>query len=112
MDTVWETSNDPSSLVSWFQDINGGQMKHLVAFSPLATAGEYTMPLEAIHRVMCHVVLNRLPSQALPEVWESLNDMAEFYSYEPSPRLMSDNTSRIEATIVESTERPTFTIDE
>ena len=87
-------------------------MMHLVAFSPLITAGEYMLPLDAMRRVMCHVVLNRLPGRALSEVWESLNEMAEFYSYEPLPRLITEKGQRVEAAIVETVQRPTFSIDE
>lgn len=70
------------------------------------------LPLDAIRRVMCHVVLNRLPDRALSEVWQSLNEMAEFYSYEPRPRLMAGKGQQVEAAIVETVQRPAFSIDE
>ena len=111
-DPEWETTDEPYSLVGWLQDIESGQLKHVVAFSPITTAGEYVLPLNAIRRVMCHLVLNRLPDRALPEVWESLNQMAEFYSYEPTRKLIAGEGQQLKAAIVGSRPRPVFTIDE
>ncbi len=70
------------------------------------------MPLDAIRRIMCHVVLGRLPDRALSEAWESLNDMEDFYSHEPAVPRIADQRKPVKAAIVNSIERPPISLDE
>lgn len=87
-------------------------MAHVVAFTPITTDAEYVLPIDAFWRVVCHVILSRLPDRALSEAWESLNEMLNFYLYESQPHLITDGDREIKATIVESVPRSAFNFDE
>jgi hypothetical protein len=61
--------------VGWKQDVPGAEFAHRVTTT--AEAAEYAPSI--VLRVLCHVLINCLPEEGLPELYETLNDFHTFY---------------------------------
>lgn len=74
---------------------DANQFDHVVAYPRhFETEGRWRVPRSFIPRMLCHVVVNRIPDEALPEFCETLGQMLEFYSPRPPvERLPHEETS-------------------
>lgn len=61
-------------------------------------------------RVACHLLMEFIPDRGLSELCESLAEMYEFYSFEPSTPLLPSHQS-IAGTVGQTYQRPEFQID-
>lgn len=61
--------------VGWSQVVPGAEFSHRVTTT--AQASEYTPTV--VLRVLCHVLINCLPEDALAELYESVVDLHDFY---------------------------------
>lgn len=61
--------------VGWKQDVPGAEFAHRVTTT--AEAAEYAPNI--VLRVLCHVLINCLPEEGLPGLYETLNDFHAFY---------------------------------
>ena len=66
---------DQTMSVGWSQVVPGAEFAHRVTTT--AQASEYAPSI--VLRVLCHVLVNCLPEESLPGVYESLTDFHEFY---------------------------------
>lgn len=64
-------------------------------------------------RVICHVLVDRLPNAALPELVESLGDMFRFYRDRLAhTAALAEPPRQVRARVAASYDRPTFQIEE
>ena len=101
------SSDDPAhALFQWHETTDAGRFVHQVLFQPhLETAGQWYMTV--LPRMACHVIVNRMPDEGLPELCQSLGQMLEFYaSRQPIERLARESPTK--AIVVAHEERPPF----
>ena len=61
--------------VGWKQVVPGAEFAHRVTTTTQASEDAPSIVL----RVLCHVLINCLPEEGLPELYESLTDLHDFY---------------------------------
>ena len=83
----------------------------LAAESTTGKGNEEMLLEEVCLRLMCHVLTNQLPSVAMPELFENLGDMYEFYRDREDfsdIRAFLPNVTLKDAKVIERTTRPVF----
>lgn len=66
----------------------------------------------ALARFVCHVLVDEVPERGLGELYESLNDMYQFYLEQPAqPQRALPSVQRIDATVGRRMERPDFQLE-
>lgn len=71
-------------LISWDSTYDGGQQTHLMQWLP-GTTQEPVGEAELVIRVLCHMLVDRIPRRGLTELIESLGEMYRFYDREAVP---------------------------
>jgi len=67
---------------------------------------------EAMARVICHIYVARMPARSLQELYQTLQDMYEFYHETPVPeQKFLPQPKEIKGQITTSTVRPDFAVD-
>ncbi|HZQ23409.1 MAG TPA: hypothetical protein VFA89_11480 [Terriglobales bacterium] len=76
--SLWPLSGVPDQTMSvvWKQAVPGAEFAHRVTTT--TQAAEYGPSI--VLRVLCHVLVNCLPEEGLPELHENLIDLHDFYS--------------------------------
>lgn len=102
--------SDPFNMQSTMVDLEG--LPALVPRYVQRTSAQVEDPYTSGVRYACHVILDRLPAQGLPELCESLRSMWEFYSDRPSSSvaLLPTPSKKIPAKRGKTYERPEFPI--
>lgn len=74
---LWPSTDLPDQTMSvgWSQVVPGGEFTHRVTTT--AQASEFAPSI--VLRVLCHLLINCLPEEGLPEVYEGLTEFHEFY---------------------------------
>ena len=67
-----------------------------------------------INRILCHIVINRIPDKGLPDLIDSLKDVYQFHQNlgDSSPVYQLETAGPIQAHIVSQYEREPFTYEE
>lgn len=71
--------------VSWCTPTGAGTFSHFITFQPQRTTLSPEDARKVVARLLCHVILSRLPDEALTELCESLADLYFFYKRPPIP---------------------------
>ena len=106
------TVSAPARHISRSRQAAGITLSHDAQFEGLIPNGRFEDYIPIIRRVLCHYLLDQLPDEGLPEAYDSLGGMQEFYSEPHSqsvPRLPQHVTA---ASYGDSYERPEFRIAE
>lgn len=97
------------SQVTWEDETRSGRTFHSISY-PDAT--NPAIQAVALVRMISHILVDRLPDRALPEILESLRSIYEFYQepqlLPPAPQVLVSFPARFGGTYV----RPTFAIAE
>ena len=76
-----DSAQSRSSLtLHWYQDVTGAHFAHFVSFEPQNRQTESNNYEPLWLRVLCHVLLNRVPEEGLQEALESLSNIYEFHN--------------------------------
>lgn len=100
--------------IRWSQPLTGGQIDHWVSVesdAPTGSMGVNQVPEEVCLRVLCHVLTNWMPDDALPELGETLGEMYTFYRdrrIEQEPQSLLPRTVEFETEVLEPRERAAF----
>lgn len=88
--------------IAWDSTHDGGQHHHLMQFH-FGTGREMPDRHELLVRVICHLLVDRIPRQGLAELAECLGGMYRFYESQgahtaqlPAPRITRGRTVRTE----------------
>ena len=74
----WET--DSQVTLGWQQDVTGARFLHAISIPSYQGTAKRHAHTENLHlRMLCHMLINRMPERGLPELCESLGSMYEFY---------------------------------
>lgn len=88
---------------------------HIACQITLGRHGTVGIPSEApepLARILCHFLLEQIPSRGLPEVCESLCEVLEFHSEEPpAPRILPQDVRHV-AEVGTRCDRPGFFLEE
>lgn len=99
--------------IHWSRNVPGGQLAHQLRFNPMQTSADPRGVLTAaLARFVCHVLVDEVPERGLGELYESLNDMYQFYLEQPAqPQAALPSVRRIDATVGRRMERPDFQLE-
>ena len=98
--------------ISWSVQADGITLSHDAQFEGLILNGRSEEYIPIIRRVLCHFLLDQLPDEGLPEAYDSLGGMQDFYS-EPHPQSLPRLVEHVTAVSYgDSYERPEFRIAE
>src|SRR5688572_18761937 len=103
-----ETSATPQVLAYWKGGHPTNAYQHAMAFPTTSFSGSADEHAALMWRILCHIIVDRLPQPALKDVAESLRDAAEFYAtrqFFDVPRLTS---SSVVGQVVSTQERLPF----
>ena len=103
----WGLLMTPSQ-VTWHDQTSSGRILHSIEY---ADSTDPTIPAAALIRIVCHILVDRLPEVALAELLESLRCIYEFHQEQSLPSLPPPST-RFAVRLREAHERPTFAITE
>ena len=104
--------------VRWSQAIPGGQIDHWVSIAndaPTGSMGVQQIPEVICLRLICHVLTNWMPDEALPELGETLGEMYQFYRdrrIEQGSARRLTHFANVDVEVLEPVERPLFQIAE
>lgn len=106
----WETESQVT--LGWQQDVTGARFLHTVSIPAYqATAKRPVWSEDLQIRLLCHVLINRIPDKGLPELCESLGRMYEFYNTPNLNELPAlPERRQIRGKIGRAYERPGFSI--
>lgn len=115
--TPWDPSlwgDDPiDAVLQWHETTDAGRFDHVVSFRPhLETEGQWRVPRTFLPRILCHVIVNRLPDKGLPELCETLGQMFEFYAARQPTVERLTHEEPTNAYVVANEERPAFFVAE
>lgn len=99
----------------WYQDVTGAQFAHAVSFEPRNSQTEPTNYEPLWLRVLCHVLVNRVPDDGLHEALESLSNIYEFHStiaHRAASLASLPEATGTRAKLGESFQRPAFLISD
>jgi len=87
-------------------------MTHHVTFTPATEAGELAeLPPSLLSRLFCHLLVSRLPAEALQETADLLLDVHDFYRPATAPMLLPA-AQKCAARVSEVIDRPSFPVAE
>jgi len=106
-------ANNPDLWMEWDEEFTGCRLSHTLSVRMRQTGEVTSLPEAACRRLFCHVLLARLPENALGEACESLSGMYEFYRSLPHVQpLALPRPEPIQAAWGEERERPVFQLTE
>lgn len=75
--SLWPLTDLPNQTISvgWKQTVPGAEFAHAVTTT--AEAADYAPSI--VLRVLCHVLINCLPDEGLPVLYETLTDFHDLY---------------------------------
>lgn len=74
--------------------------------------GPLLLPKDAIYRLVCHAMLERLPSEAIQDVWETMYDAWEWHRRPALPAAKIESPPFVLNQIFEPVEEKPFSLDE
>lgn len=77
-------STSPATTVSWVYSLPYGQSKHELFLDQTQSVPIEALRAELLYRILCHVLVDRLPGEALQETVEDIVDILRFYLPSPS----------------------------
>ena len=85
---------DSAPSMDWVEDTPGAWFQHRIFIK--TTSGVPLWDRSAFVRMVCHIILDRIPEQGLPEVCRSLADSYDFFRSEwrPSPAIREVSRAR------------------
>ena len=95
----------------WCRRYPSAYLAHHIQLIPPQTA---TVPSEwwsLAARFVCHVLVDEIPDRGLPELYESLGNIHEFYLAEPERTPLLPSVQRIDAAWGVTAERPSFQLE-
>lgn len=102
-----ELENRTSS--DWTRDAL--EIKRIIGVQPFQETGEeHLEPVNAFARFICHLLIERIPDQGLPDVCQSMAEFFEFYSQTPSSRLILRSPDHVAGVVREVRGSATFRI--
>jgi hypothetical protein len=113
LQALWpETTGEERGVgIRWEHSIGPGRLSHKILFTPPETCDSAAAWRCYAPRVLCHLIVDRLPDDALGELCQALGQMYEFYASRPVPSQRSLPAERVKGRIVASYERPSFSLD-
>lgn len=90
----------------------GAQVTHEIRFLPTGTVLSSADVESMFLRTVCHVLVERLPNEALRELSQSLSDFHDYYAADLNRSLPAPSVDRIRATSGRIYERPRIQFDE
>ena len=110
-------SYDQQGKVRWSQPLVGGHIDHWVSIAndaPTGSMGTHQIPDEVCLRLLCHVLTNWMPNDALPELGETLSEMYQFYRDRciDTDVMYLPHFSESELEILKPVDRPLFQLAE
>ncbi|HUY35279.1 MAG TPA: hypothetical protein VMV69_21220 [Pirellulales bacterium] len=81
---------------------------HTMSFQQTAAEPEFPLPLAALQRFLCHVLVNQIPDEGLGEVCENLRDAWDFYKSRPPAPALLESVREEPARFAGTYERPVF----
>lgn len=98
---------------SWSEDLPGVTLSHFIRLDFQETTEVPAINLrQTFQRLVCHILVDRLPADGLGELCESIADVYEFYIARPKQIQTSSQPQQIKVKIGKTYERPTFKINE
>lgn len=100
--------------IRWYQDVPGARLCHLVSFTPLGT-GEVSAlrPEQFLQRLACYLLVSKLPDEALPELFDSVTDILNYYtSLREESLALPSAVPTIPARVGQAYTRSPFTVPE
>lgn len=91
-------------------DFPGAHVTHLVSYDLLETDEAQIVPVDQLlQRIVCHLLVSRIPGEGLPELCQSVGEIYEYYkSRSLIPPALPPPHQEIPARQGKSYERPTF----
>lgn len=87
-------------------------MEHMVWFHGQETGSGPVLSDNDLQRLLCHVLVNRMPEDGLPELAGSLRDMYEFYESRVVTAALPAPRREVHLELAEIREREPFSISE
>lgn len=112
----WETeeagpSTGTNFALSWIRELPRARFSHRVGFDPTEMTASPLDLCATVARFVCHVLVDELPDRALPELFESLQGMQEFYLEGPNQPALLPVIRTLHAELGDVRERPRFQLD-
>lgn len=107
---VQTSGGHPSLLLELSGDFPGAHVTHLVSYNLLETDETQVLPIDQLlQRIVCHLLVSRIPGQGLPELCESVGEIYEYYKSRSLVHpVLPPSHQEIPARQGKSYERPTF----
>lgn len=95
-DDAWESlTRSGTATIAWHESRAGGLFAHLVKLEQGTTDAIQWQYLSHLRgRVACHILISKMPDQALPELCETLEDLYRFYVGPPAASLLLHSPTR------------------
>lgn len=95
----------------WLKDAE--ELRIVDVLVPNETSEEVSSPAASFARYVCHLLIDRLPNRAIPELCESMGRIYEFYRDIPEQRPALPLSRRTRTVrIAQRRERPPFHVEE
>lgn len=109
-ETVGTPGGKTSIHFGWQDNVSCGIFDTFVTVKPHETAGTINYG-SVISRLLCHVLVNRIPDEGLIELCETLSQIQDFYSdrREPPPPLLPET---VRGRVACTTTSPPFAFEE
>jgi hypothetical protein len=109
-----ESTNEGEAVVSFMVGREKSRWMFIHTTSLPTSAGLPEYPVATARRLVCHALMNELPDAALPELFEALTGMYEFYSAreQGSRRSLPEPDKPIAAQVIQTVERAPFSLAE
>lgn len=109
-----ESTNEGEAVVSLMVGRERSRWMFIHTTSLPTSAGLPEYPVATARRLVCHALMNELPDTALPELFDALTGMYEFYSAceQEGRKLLPEPSQPIAAQVVHTRERVPFSLAE
>lgn len=110
-DLTWGEVGPDDVFLRWDAGVAGMRQTHMMRFDHTTSRSPQTQA-EILTRVLCHILVDRIPDLGLNEMSEALVQIYDFYSMPPSPQPRLTTGQVFQATLARSEVRPVPPLEE